>query len=286
MPKSKSSRGADRITPQPKSYSFIAAAFIDDCGIPRALTLTSARLFSKKRLDAATRLVARRADRELDRAIAAGDRETAKAIRRLRKHEREAEREVDRFFRRRIRTLEKPVRKIVHKPPTTITSTWRYRLQALPKYDKPIRDAQSRRGVFARFRYYSSRTAKPGVARRVTAYIYRGSALDVDGRPMVVTNIGETIDEAICGLDHLEVINRSAQRSAKILNHAVLAVDHRWTPEQMLEAGRRWAEQCFGQYALPFVVALHEPPPDGDARNWHLHVVWSWRPFERVGDHE
>lgn len=50
--------------------------------------------------------------------------------------------------------------------------------------------------------------------------------------------------------------------------------------------GERWSEERFGQYGLPYVISLHEPPPDGDERNWHLHVIWSWRPLERIGDHE
>ncbi len=286
MPKRKSSRAAVRNTPQPKAHSYIPAVFVDDYGRERVLTIASAKAFSKKKLDAACRAVERKSDRDMDRAIEAGDRETARAIRRLRKQERETDRSIARFFRRRIRTKMRPTSQIKHKPPKAKPSIWPGSSRALPKYDGPIRDKFNRRGVFFRSRYYSSRTAKPGVSKRVAIYIYSGSALDEHGNPMFRTNAGLTIDEAVCGLDHHEQVNRSAQKNAKVLNHAVLAMDHRWTPAQMLEVGERWAEERFGRYGLPYAISLHEPPPDGDERNWHLHVIWSWRPLERVGDHE
>lgn len=103
---------------------------------------------------------------------------------------------------------------------------------------------------------------------------------------MFRSNVGETIEEVVCGFDHLEQVNRSAQKGAKVLNTAVLAMDHRWTREQMIEVGEAWAEERFGQYGLPFAIALHEPPPDGDERNWHIHVNWSWRPLERIRAYE
>lgn len=286
MPKRKSSRAAVRNTPQPKAHSYIPAVFVDDYGHDRALSIASAKAFSKKKLDAASRAVERKSNRDMDRAIEAGDRETARAIRRLRKQERETDRSIARFFRRRIRTTVRPARQIKHKPPKAKRSIWPSGSRALPKYDGPIRDKFNRRGVFFRSRYYSSRTAKPGVSKRVAIYIYSGSTLDEHGNPMFRTNVGLTIDEAVCGLDHHEQVNRSAQKNAKVLNHAVLAMDYRWTPEQMLEVGERWAEERFGRYGLPYAISLHEPPPDGDERNWHLHVIWSWRPLERVGDHE
>lgn len=286
MPKRKSSRAAVRTTPQPKERSFIPAVFTDDYGRDRALTVASAKAFSKKKLDAASRALERRANLAMDKAIRDGDRETARAIRRLRKLEREAERSIARFFRRRIRTAIPLTRKIKHAKPKARQQIWPSSSRALPKYDGPIRDRFNRRGVFFRARYYSSRTAKPGVSKRVTIYIYKGAALDENGEPLVRMNVGASIEEAVCGFDHLEQVNRSAQKNAKLLNHAVLAMDYRWTPEQMLEVGERWAEERFDRYGLPYVVSLHEPPPEGDERNWHLHVIWSWRPMERVGDHE
>lgn len=286
MQKRKSSRGAVRNTPQHKPHVFFDAVFVDDYGRERALTVSSAASFSKKKLNAASRAMARKADREMDQAIRAGDQETAKAIHKLRKQERESDRGIARFFRRRIRTAPWPSVKLKHKPPKPKLIEPSDHSSALPSYGGFIRDRRNRIGVFLDVMYYSSRTAKPGVAMRVTEYIWRGSALDALGVPMFRSNVGESIEEVICGFDHLEQVNRSAQKGAKVINSAVLALDHRWTREQMLEVGEAWAKERFGQFGLPYALALHEPPPEGDERNWHIHVIWSWRPLERVKKHE
>lgn len=286
MQKRKSSRAAVRNTPQPKPHAFVEAVFIDDYGRERALTINSASSFSRKKLDAASRALGRRLDREMEQAIKAGERDLAKAIRRLRKEERETDRAIARFFKRKIRTRVIPADDIKHRPPKRKALKPSRAMTALPKYNGPIRDRWNRVGVYFNTQYFSSRTAKPGVAKRYVTYIYRGCALDADGMPMFHSNVGATIEETACGFDHLEQINRSAQRGAKICNYAELAMDHRWTREQMLEVGKQWAEERFGRYGLPYAIALHEPPPGGDSRNWHIHAMWSWRPFERVGDHE
>lgn len=286
MQKRKSSCGAVRNPPQHKPHVFFEAVFVDDYGRERALTVVSAASFSKKKLDAASRAMARKADREMDQAIRAGDQETAKAIRKLRKQERETDRGIARFFRRRIRTAPWPSVNLKHKPPKPKLIKSSRHSSALPSYGGFIRDRRNRIGVFLDAMYYSSRTAKPGVAMRVTEYIWRGSALDAHGAPMFRSNVGESIEEVICGFDHLEQVNRSAQKGAKVINSAVLAMDHRWTREQMLEVGEAWARERFGQFGLPYALALHEPPPEGDERNWHIHVIWSWRPLERVEKHE
>jgi hypothetical protein len=286
MPNTKSPRTPVGKSPQPKAHRYLAAVYTDDYGRDRTLTTRNAAQFSRKKLADASRALQQQNNREMDRAIAAGDRETGRAIRRLRNQERLNDRPIRRVFVRLIKSRERIARKIRHKPPKPSNSKWPFKAQALPKYDGPIRDRAGRRGVFFRARYYSSRTSKPGVSMRVVKYIYRGAALNADGQVMMKTNVGLSIEEAVAGFDHLEQVNWSAQKGAKILNHAILAMDHRWTPEQMLEVGERWAEDRFERYGLPYCVCLHEPPPEGDQRNWHLHVAWSWRPLERLGDHE
>jgi hypothetical protein len=267
-------------------HSFVPAVFRDDYGRERALTADAAKSFSKKKLDAASRALERRANQAMDKAIIESDRETARAIQRLRRQEREADFALARIYSRWLSTKVRPDQKIEHRPPKPKSGISPASKAALPKYDAPLRDQRGRLGVFFDSRYYASKTAKPGVASRVVKYIFHGAHLDADGNVMWRTNVGETIDEAVCGFDHIELINRSSQKNAKVINHAVLAMDHRWTPEQMLDVGELWARERFGQYGLPFAISLHPPPPEGDDRNWHMHVVWSWRPLKRVGDHE
>lgn len=248
--------------------------------------MTSASSFSKKKLAAAARRTVRLADAELDRAMRDGDRETALAIRRLRKRERAADRSISSFFRRRIKTVEPQIEKIEHQPKAKITSRWPFREVALPRYSAVVFDSQKRRGVFMRVQYYGAKTSRPGVAIRACKYIFRGCALDEAGRPMFESNLGLSVEEALCGFDHVEQINRSAQKNAKVVFHTVLALDYRWSKEQQFQAAREWAEESFGKHGLPYAIALHEPDADGDPRNWHAHVISSYRPMARVGQNE
>ena len=180
----------------------------------------------------------------------------------------------------------RPEKKVRHTPPNERKRHWPYAAVALPKYDGPVIDRKGQRGVFMRMRYYSRRTAEQGVSQRVVKYCYNGAELDPDGNPYVATNVGATIDEALCGFDHLEQVNWSAAKNAKLLMHGILAVDHRQSPDEMMTVGVRWAEETLGRFDLPYMVTLHAPPPDGDQRNWHLHILWSYRPLVRTGDHE
>jgi MobA/MobL family len=157
--------------------------------------------------------------------------------------------------------------------------------RSLPKYAGPVVDRLVRRGVFVRIRYYSSR-ANDGVAGRVVRYIYVGAAIDPGQGPMIASNVGLSIDEIMAGFDHLERANRAAQKNAKVAFHMVANVPHQLTIDDMMEIGKRFAEQAFGDRDLPFVVALHAPSEEGDQRNWHLHIVFSTRPMVRTGDHE
>lgn len=286
MQKPKPSRTSLRTPPTSKEHRYVAAVFVDDFGISRKLSVASASSFSKKKLTAAARRTVKLADAELDRAMKAGDRETALAIRRLRKQERAADQRIAAFFRRRIKTVEPEIEKIQHQPKVKITSRWPFREVALPRYNAVVFDSQKRRGVFMRVEYYGAKTSKPGVAMRVGKYIFAGAALDEAGRPMFESNLGLSVEEALCGFDHLEQINRSAQKNAKVIFHTVLALDYRWSKEQQFQAAREWAEECFGKHGLPYAIALHAPDPDGDPRNWHAHVISSYRPMARIGPNE
>ncbi len=286
MQKTKTSRPAVRNTPQTKAHKFIAATFRDDFGRDRTLSDDGAKTFTKKKLGASAQALLLKNERAEKKVYADDARQHKAAVRRLKAEEREAELRGRKFFRRLIKTQEPLETKLKRKPPRDIKPTWQFASIALPKYDGPIIDRNNARGVFARFRYYASRTAKAGVSARVVKYMWNGAAADKDGNPYLKSNMGQNIEEIICAADHIEQINRSAQKNAKVAMHGVFAVDYRQTPEQMLQVGYRWAEGELGKHDLPYLVVLHAPPEGGDPRNWHLHILWSWRPFEHVGDHE
>lgn len=285
MAKSSTPSRATRNAPQPKVHRYIDALFIDDVGRPSKLTIASANCFAKKKLDTAAQSLQLKTERR------------EKLGRRIEIHEwRAAERSIAAEIResdhrtslmwRALKTKVRPDKKLRYTPPKERKRHWPYAAAALPKYDGPVIDRHGQRGVFMRMRYYSRRTAEAGVSQRVVRYCFNGAELDSDGNPYVATNIGTTIDEALCGFDHLEQVNWAAQKNAKLLMHGILAVDHRQSPDEMMTVGLRWAEETLGRFDLPYLVTLHAPPPDGDQRNWHLHVLWSFRPMVRTDDHE
>lgn len=276
---------APRKAPQRKVHRYIDALVSDDFGRLAKLMTRSANSFARKKLDTASQSLQLKGERNEKKARGAEIREWRAAERSVAAELREADHRY-RLLWRSLKTKVRPDKKLKHTPPKEPRRDWPYASVALPKYDGPVIDRRGQRGVFARFRYYSRRTAKAGVSSRAFKYCFNGAELDIDGNPYVATNVGMTIDEALCGFDHLEQVNWSAARNAKVLMHGIFAVDHRQSPDQMMTCGIRWAEQTLGRFDLPYLVTLHAPPPDGDERNWHLHILWSYRPLVRTGDHE
>jgi hypothetical protein len=278
------SRPSRKVPPR-KAHRYIDALVSDDFGRQSTLTTHSANSFARKKLDAASQSLQRRAERNDKKARRIEIREWRSAERSVAAELRDADHR-HRLLWRSLKTKVRPDKKLKHTPPKERKRDWPHASVALPKYDGPVIDRRGHRGVFARFRYYSKRTAKSGVSSRVVKYCFNGAELDIDGNPYVATNVGETIDEALCGFDHLEQVNWSAAKNAKLLMHGIFAVDHRQSPDEMMTCGVRWAEETLGRFNLPYLVTLHAPPAGGDQRNWHLHILWSYRPLVRTGDHE
>ncbi|MDX5983690.1 hypothetical protein [Sphingomonas echinoides] len=266
-------------------HRYIDALVGDDFGRQSKLTTYSANGFARKKLDTASQSLQLRSERQEKQLRRIEIREWRAAERSVAADLRESDHRI-RLMWRSLRTGVRPEKKVRHSPPRDRKRHWPYSAVALPKYDGPVIDRRGERGVFLRIRYYSRRTAEAGVSQRVVKYCYNGAAIDPDGNPYVATNVGLTIDEALCGFDHLEQVNWASQKNAKLLMHGILAVDHRQSPDEMMTCGVRWAEETLGRFDLPYLVTLHAPPPDGDQRNWHLHIVWSFRPLVRTGDHE
>lgn len=249
------------------------------------MTIASANGFAQKKLDTASQSLQVRNERRERKGIIAEAREYRAAERGLQAELRESDRRIKLMWRG-LKTKTRPEKTLRHTPPAERTRKWPYASRAPPKYDGPVLDRRGERGVFMRVRYYSRRTAGAGVSQRLVTYVFNGAALDATDNPYQQSNVGLTIDETLCAFDHLEQVNWSAARNAKLLMHGIMAVDYRQTPDEMMQTGVRWAEETLGRFDLPYLVTLHAPPTDGDERNWHLHILWSFRPLVRTGDHE
>lgn len=220
------------------------------------------------------------------RAEMRSDRAAALAVAR---EEAERERGIALWWRR-MRVAARPIYEVKSKGarhrPVPHDQGWLVDALSHPKYNREIVDRHGRRGMFLRVRYYSKKTSKAGVGRRVISYILDGAHVDDRGELAFESNMGETAGEILAAADLLEQVNTEAQSNAKLLFHLIANVPYRLPQEAQLEIGRRFALEAFGCHDLPFALALHPPSEDGDERNWHLHIVFSFRPMVRNGDHD
>jgi len=158
----------------------------------------------------------------------------------------------------------------------------------LPSYSGPVIDAKGRRGVFMSVEYVGARRSKSGAARRIIAYNTRDDGVERDGAgvPVIVSNIGDTPDEQAAAFELIEVLNRSARGNGKLFFTMIVSLPDDVAVEARQEIIRRFCEEAFGAFDLPYSAALHEPSPQGDQRNHHAHIVFALRPLRRTGDHE
>lgn len=253
-----------------------------------SISAAEAHRIARKRTGALARIV-----REARKARKQEAQEYRRAERGLQQEIREAD--------RRSRALWKPIRvkpddgprTAIERKPQAHRPTrggWLAAASQLPRYSGQIIDRMGRAGIFFRVRYYGHAT-KTGVGRRATLYIWQGAHEMDDGRILFMSNVGETVDEAVAALEAIELFNREAQEGAKVLFHAIANVPYQLLEmnggiERMFEIGRRFAEEQFGDRDLPFALALHPPAEEGDQRNWHLHLLFSTRPLLRTGHQE
>ena len=98
--------------------------------------------------------------------------------------------------------------------------------------------------------------------------------------------MGETPEEIAEAFDQIEKVNRSAAKNAKAIHHMIFQSLHELSPEEQMALAIRYCEQTFAAQGLPYMLAMHAPDPDGDQRNWHFHITFSYRPVERTAEGE
>jgi len=132
----------------------------------------------------------------------------------------------------------------------------------------------------------SSRTTrwKAGEMGRKVQYIVRSDALEqVAGN--VLTNMGDTIEEAIACTRVIEQIERLSRPNSGVYKHVIVGLPHHLSPSERAALLVDMTTPL-REMGLPFVASLHRPDPKGDQRNYHAHLIVSLRPMERLGDHQ
>lgn len=205
-----------------------------------------------------------------------------RALRRLEKQLREFDRSANPRRRMRASPWEQEPPKISKPPTVTITRL----SKPLPCYPAPIIDRQRRHGIFFHIEYDSARGNLFGVAsRRIHYQMQEDHAELVEGRMICYSNMGNSPDEIKAGADVLETVSRAARKNAKLGFSAICQLSPNLDQKGRVRATKRLAA-AFDRRGVPYCMTLHAPSPDGDQRNFHIHVWFSHRPMERVGPYE
>jgi hypothetical protein len=147
-----------------------------------------------------------------------------------------------------------------------------------------IVDDRRMRGVIYRQSYIRRGTKGffDGCARDHYYYTIRDEAVVIgtDGLPIVVTNMGDTIDEVAAGWDAIE--QATTRRNGKVQIRIVLPQDADASMDEMVSAIRIFCKTALEPLGIPYSGVLHQPSPEGDDRNWHAHVLVHLRSVERI----
>ena len=156
----------------------------------------------------------------------------------------------------------------------------------MPRYSAPIRTNDGLLFPFQRTVYRNAKTSKQGAGKDLVRYGAEGAHEFESGALAFFSSVGLTVEEAAEAFDQLERVNRSAAGNAKVVHHMIIQSLHELSREEQWAMLLRYCEQVFGSQDLPYSVCLHPPSEDGDQRNWHAHVVFSYRPMVRTDQAE
>lgn len=156
-------------------------------------------------------------------------------------------------------------------------------VRPLPSYRSPFVDARGRQAVFFRVKYLGLKTKgyRPGLAADHARYILPDEAAET-----YLTNQGHTIDEVAAAWDALEEVETADRANAKLQYRIIANLPHELAASDREKLVAKFCKRHFVRNGLPFVAAIHRPDPDGDERNYHMHIIYSNRPMERQGSHE
>lgn len=163
------------------------------------------------------------------------------------------------------------------------------RSRRLRSYKAPLQDAKRRVALFLLMRYvgFKSPGWRKGIAADHAMYILREAALELvqsGGLELLpISNMGETPEEIADCWNAIELIEAAYRANAKVQYRFILNLPHNLTASERRDLVKNFCERELGRLGLPYVAAIHEPDPNGDNRNYHAHILFSTRPFERSG---
>lgn len=154
----------------------------------------------------------------------------------------------------------------------------------LPSYDGPIIDRQGRQGIVMTLEYDGAKKHSFGIVGRRIVYISDPDHCELDmlGRAIFISNMGGDLAEILMGADLVELAQRESRADAKLDVSIIIQLPHDVPQEVRVAIMKAVSHELFGRHGLPFAASLHRPDPNGDQRNYHCHIVGSWRPMTRT----
>ncbi|BCA59474.1 hypothetical protein [Sphingomonas sp. HMP6] len=145
-------------------------------------------------------------------------------------------------------------------------------------------DALGMKGVIWQQSYLGRKSPnfKRGAARENWEYIVRDEAvlLDEAGEPVIISNMGDDWVEIGAAWQALE--DASTRANAKIQMLAIAPFDSDMSEAEMIAALTHFCKTVLEPLDLPYSAAIHRPPAQGDARNFHPHIAFSLRPMRWI----
>lgn len=137
-----------------------------------------------------------------------------------------------------------------------------------------------------------TRPYRLGEAADLARYILRPDALEGDTEAWFTNIVSRSAEGDAASLEDaaqivafwnaLESFEADVTDDGNVYSHLILAMPHELSPEGR---SRALEDVCFRLNALhlPHVAALHHPDEQGDARNFHAHIIMATRPFSIDG---
>ena len=150
------------------------------------------------------------------------------------------------------------------------------------------RDRLGREGLMLRVRYVRAggKHASPGCLRRHWFYIAREAAVTLDsaGELIVLSNLGDTIEDVAEGVALQEQVLRATRKNAKLGFRMVGAFPYGLPVDARREVLQRIGDQLFGARGLPWSGAAHDADPAAEVDNPHFHLDYGLLPMARQPD--